>query len=149
MKSILKILGLFILTAMVACGDDDASDGGLGENASCEISWKVDGVSDSEEPLICVYVDNTLNIGLTGSNQMQLQVNDLTQPGTFDLADQGSIIILELDNGEKLGSNIGQIIITEISSTKAKGTFSGTFFPVANPSGTTYAVTDGKFTANF
>ncbi|HFA50711.1 MAG TPA: hypothetical protein ENJ95_17015 [Bacteroidetes bacterium] len=149
MKDLIKTLTLFsLLLFLGACGNDD--DGGIGNNASCQISWKVDGQSESEEPLVCLYNDNTLNLGLTGSNLIQLQVNNLTQPGTYDLAGQDAIILLELGSGEKLGSNTGQIIVTEISSSKAKGTFSGTFFPILDPNTpNTFSVTDGKFSANF
>ena len=143
----------FVLITSTACNNDD--DDGVSIGGDCTASWKVDGTDYSEELAACVYLDNTLNLttNTTGGN-FQLQIDPITTSGTYtaDPNNQDLFvgIFITLDDGTRIGSSNATVNVTEISSSKAKGTFSGDFFDISdltfNP---VYSVTNGSFDASF
>jgi len=123
----------------------------LGDD-NCEISYTIDGQNNTSEPAVCVYLDGTLQMGLVGSNDIVIQVNELFGTTSIQAPSDNLIIIVGLNNGSlRLGIESGSLTVTEFNSNKAKGTFSGTFRDVLDFSmtGPTYELTNGKFEANF
>ena len=153
--SMLLFLGLGLM--LVACGGDEDDDGVTTPgDGDCTASWKVNGQSYSEDNMtLCVYLDNTLNLSSSASGgDFQLQVDPITATGTY-VADPSNqdlnvIVLIRLDDGTRLGSADATVVVTELSSSKAKGTFSGSFFDIMDINQTAdFMVTDGKFEANF
>lgn len=148
MKNLI-LLALALCTLIApSCSDDDASNQG---SSDCQISCVVGGTTITVDPAhSCAYLGNSLNIGQTGQDAIQLQVNGLTATGTFDIADQNTVVVITMANGTILGGLSGQIVVSEISNSKAKGTFSGTFYDLSDITQmTTLQVTSGMFTASF
>ena len=145
-------LGLFLNSSCNNDDDDGVSVGGDG----CSASWKVDGVDYSIDDLaFCVYLDNTLNLGAnTTGGDFQLQIDPITTTGTYMADPQNQdlnvFISITLNDGTLIGSANATVVVTELSSSKAKGTFSGDFFDLADINfDPVFSVTNGSFTANF
>lgn len=134
-----------------ACSDDDGTNPQNQGSDDCQISCKVDGTTISIDPANnCAYLGNTLNIGQTGQDAIQLQVNNLTATGTYDIADQSTVVIITMSNGTTIGGLTGQIVVTELSSSQASGTFSGSFYDLSDVTQmATFTVTEGSFSASF
>ncbi len=145
-------IGLLVTTS---CKKDNNNDG-ISPNDGCTASWTVNGTNYSEDDMtICVYLDNTLNLSASASGgDFQLQVDPITSTGTYqvDASDpnQNVIVLIKLNDGKQIGIKSGQVSVTELSSSKAKGTFSGAFFDIMDINQTpNYTVTNGQFSANF
>jgi len=146
-------LAIFLLLT-IACNNDDGDDG-IAITDGCTASWKLDGTSFNEDLNLCVNLDNTLNLStsLTGGS-FQLQIDPIFETGTY-LADPTNpdvnvFINLRQDDGSQLLIKNGQVTVTELSSSKAKGTFSGNFYEIMDLNqDAVFSVTDGKFEANF
>lgn len=143
------------LTIFTACNNDDDDDG-IGVGGGCTASWTVDGTDYTIDDLaLCVYLDNTMSLNASaGGGDFQLQIDPITAPGTYTVDPSNSdvfvVITLLLDDGTKIGIINGEIIVTEISSSKARGTFSGDFFDLTDITLTpSFSVTNGTFEANF
>ncbi len=145
------IPGLLALATLMffACNNDD--DGGTLPTSDCNISCKVNGDLIQVDPASsCILLDSTLNIGLLGTDAIMLQVNKLSQPGTYDLSEVTNSAFVNLPDGTQIGALSGSIVITQLSSNKAKGTFSGSFYDLTDLMQTpNYTVTDGSFEASF
>lgn len=123
----------------------------LGDD-NCEVSYTIDGQNNSSEPAVCVYLDGTLQMGLVGSNDIVIQVNELFGTGSIEAPSGKLIIIVGLNDGNlRLGIESGSMNITEFSNNKIEGNFNGTFRDVLDfdMTGPTYELTNGKFEANF
>ena len=96
--------------------------------------------------MVASFLDSTPNIGLLGTDAIMLQVNKLSQPGTYDLSEVTNSAFVNLPDGTQIGALSGSIVITQLSSNKAKGTFSGSFYDLTDLMQTpNYTVTDGSF----
>lgn len=148
MKKIIFLALSLCFLIVLACSDDDGTSQ---SSDDCQISCKVDGTTITVDPAnSCTYLGNTLNIGQTGQDAIQLQVNNLTATGTYDIADQSTVVIITLSNGTTIGGLTGQIVVSEISNSKASGTFNGIFYDLSDITQmTTFTVTDGSFSAEF
>ena len=144
-KTFLFILLTSLVFTSSACKKKD--DGGIGAGDSCKISYKIGGQSFTATPTICAYLDATLNIGLIGSNKIQLQLNNLTSTGDYAFDDPDVILIVDDDAGNRYGGTSGTVKVTQLSNGKAKGTFSGTVTDIAG--GGTSSVMDGSFETNY
>ena len=150
----IALIALPLLTN-TSCNNDDDNDG-FSNSEGCNASWKVDGVDFSQNNMAgCLFLDNTLNIStnITGGD-FQLQINPITAPGTFvadpSNTDLNVVILLNLNDGNRIGIRDGSIVVTEISASKAKGTFSGNFFDLMDiTQAPTFSVTDGSFEVDF
>lgn len=140
-------LSLCILS-ITACSDDEAPSQG---SDNCKISCKVDGTTINVDPANnCTYLGNSLNIGQTGQDAIQLQVNGITAAGMFEIADQNTVVVITLSSGKLIGGISGQIVVNEISNSQASGTFNGTFYDLSDITQmTTFDVTSGTFSASF
>ena len=147
---------LFIISiSFFACNNDDDNDG-VSVNDGCSTSWKVDGQSFKiEDMALCVYFDNTLNLSssVTGG-EFQLQIDPITSPGTYTVdisnPDLFVYVAIELPDGRTIVSSDATIVVEEISSSRARGSFSGNFFNVEDINQVAeFSVTDGQFNANF
>ncbi len=149
-NSLPGLTALFIFILLFACSNSDDDAANMGSD-NCMIRCKVDGVQYEADPANnCAFLGNTLNIGQTGMNAIQLQVNGLTAPGTYSLGGQDAVVIIQLSDGTTIGGLSGQVEVTEISNGQAEGTFSGSFYVVTDPSQTpTHTVTEGVFSASF
>jgi len=123
----IALIALILLTN-TSCNDDDDNNG-FSNSEGCSASWKVDGVDFSQDNMAgCIFLDNTLNIStnITGGD-FQLQINR-----------------------NRIGIKDGSIVVTEISASKAKGTFSGNFFDLMDiTQAPTFSVTNGSFEVDF
>lgn len=147
-------LGLLVLISfsLLQCKKDNNNDGVTDpESGECTITWKLDGQPGESMPAVCLYLDNTLNLGIIGSSEAFLQVSPLTSTGEFDLATVEVQLIIDMDADTRLAAESGTITVTELSSNKAKGTFTATMrdFTDVFLTGPTYQVTEGSFEANF
>jgi len=145
-------LGLLMTTS---CKKDNNNDG-ISTNDGCTASWTVNSTNYAKEDMaICIYLDNTLNLSASASGgDFQLQIDPITDTGTYPAEasdpDQNVIIIIKLNDGTQIGIKTGQVTVTELSSSKAKGTFSGSFFDIMDINqAADYTVTNGEFSANF
>lgn len=146
-NTVLWAIALSALTLFLACKKNDTNPG----SENCQISCKVDNVLyNVGSANHCTYLGNTLNVGQTGIDAIQLQVNNLSGTGTFNLADQSATIIITLTNGKVIGGLNGQVIVTELSASKATGTFSGAFYDLMDVTLTpNFTVTEGAFSVRF
>ena len=150
------ILFVFTLIFNSSCKKNDAGDG-IGLNDDCFASWKVDGTSyDSNDMAGCLYLDGTLHLSstLTGGDFF-LQIDPITTTGTY-MVDINNpdldviVLLLKLSDGTQLGIKDGSIVVTELSNSKAKGTFSGNFYDFQDVNlAPVFSVTNGVFEANF
>lgn len=155
-----KFLGIaflafsFLLTT--ACNNDDDGDG-IGLNGDCFASWTVDGTDYSSENMVgCLYFDNALNLSsqITTGGDFFMQIDPITSSGTYvadvNNQDLSVVMFLMLNDGRTIAINDGTVNVTEISSSKAKGTFSGNFFDLTDINlDPVFSVTNGTFEANF
>ena len=132
------------------------NDDGISTAKGCSASWTVNGTNYSKDNMaLCVYLDNTLHLSSSASGgDFQLQIDPISNTGTFQAdtgnPDQSVIVIIKLNDGTLIGIKSGQIVVTELSTSKAKGTFSGDFFDLADVNQTpSFTVTNGKFESNF
>ena len=153
----LKTFGLLIICSLLlltfSCSPDDAPGNGV-STGNCTIECEVNGSEIDASPAVCAFIDNTLNLGLIGMDNIQLQLNNLTAPGTFEFGTTDVIILIDDTGGgasEALGSSgTGSVIVTELNSNNARGTFSGTFFRITDfDMSEPFTITDGRFNANF
>lgn len=158
MKKYLLLSILSVSFFFFSCGSDDDNDGVAAgpDNDGCFASWKVDGVDYSEDELsLCIYMDNLLNLSSSFSGgTFQLQIDPVTTPGTYIADPQNQdlfvFVSVKLDDGTTLGSSNVEVVVEEISDSKAKGTFSGAFFDIMDLNQSAdFVVTDGKFEADF
>lgn len=150
MKTPLLALLLAAVLTNFGCNNDD--DAPTPSDDDCSITYTLDGEAKQENDiLICAYLDETLNMGLIGSNNIQLQINELTSTGTFTIPDDDVFILVDLDDGTRLGAESGTVTVTEFSDSKAKGTFTLTLRDIQDfmLTGPTVSLTNGQFTANF
>ena len=155
--SFLRFFFLFLVGAALfgACNKDNGDDGvSLGDG--CNVSFKVNGESFNYEDMgLCVYFDENFTMSaFVSGGPFLLQVDPINGPGTFvfdaNNQDQAVLISIELNDGRLIGMLNGQIKVEEISSGKARGSFSGTFFDLADINlSPDFEVTDGQFNANF
>lgn len=139
----------------ISCSKDDDNDG-INTLEGCFASYEVDGQSFTHEDMaLCVYLDNTLNLGSSFSGgEFQLQIDPITSTGTYtaDISnpDLNVIILINLPDGTQIGSSNASITVTELSNAGASGTFSGTFFDLMDINQSpVYNVTNGEFSAEF
>ncbi len=83
-----------------------------------------------------------------------MQIDPITTTGTYTVdinnPDLDVIVLLKLSDGTQLGINDGSVVVTELSNSKAKGTFSGNFYDIQDVNSTpVFSVTNGVFEANF
>ncbi len=152
---------LFIFSILLLCTsckkDSDDDDGsGIGDG-DCFASWTVNGDDYMVDNMAgCVYLDNTLNLtsSIAGFGEFFLQIDPITSTGTYqvDSSDPNNTVVvgMTLNDGKQIGILTGTVTVSELSSSKAKGTFSGSFYDFTdlylNPD---FDVTDGVFEANF
>lgn len=159
MKISTSFFALLFFTSFVlapSCGDDDGDGVTQPGDGDCTASWKVDGVSYSENDMtLCLYFDNTLNLSSSATGgDFQLQIDPISSTGTYVAdpfnQDLNVIVLIRLDDGTQIGSSDATVVVTELSDSKAKGTFSGSFFDIMDfNQAADFMVTDGKFEANF
>lgn len=156
MKVFKTMLVTFLAFTLVACGGDDDDGNGINIGDGCTASWKVNGEDYEENDMaLCVFLDNTLNLSSsTTGGDFLMQIDPISATGTFDAdptnLNQTVVITMRLNDGTQLIIKEGQIVVTELSSSKAKGTFSGSFFDGTDLSQTaSFEVTNGVFEANF
>lgn len=154
-NTIYFILLVFSFSIITSCNNNDDDDN-ISVGDGCSASWKVNGTDYNQDDLaLCVYLDNTLNLSasLTGGD-FQLQIDPITSTGTY-VADPNNPdpfvgVFITLDDGTMIGSSNATVIVTQLSSAKAKGTFSGDFFDITDLTfDPIYSVTNGSFEANF
>ncbi|MEM1319778.1 MAG: hypothetical protein AAGG75_05940 [Bacteroidota bacterium] len=155
----LALLGLTLL--QTACNNDDDNDGINVGGDGCNASWKVDGTNYSDDEMAgCLYIDSTLNLSslIAGtSGDFFLQIDPITAPGTFTVDPVNNpttapniVIFLRLNDNKQIVIRNGTVTVTELSNSKAMGTFSGTFFDIQDFTMTTsFSVTEGRFEADF
>ncbi len=158
MKNLKFLIPILVLTSglFFACNNSDDDDG-LSLNGNCGASWKVDGTAYSKDDLaFCIYLDSTLNLSSSvAALDFNLQIDPITAPGTFTFDPNNNtgpnvVILLPLGNGTTLGPASATITVTELSSSGARGTFSGQFFDVADINlSPDFTVTEGEFQASF
>ncbi|MEO0339299.1 MAG: hypothetical protein AAF242_08785 [Bacteroidota bacterium] len=143
-------LFLFVLLITLSACNNDNNDGFAGPEG-CEIKFTILGQEETSNPDVCLYVDNTINIGLIGSNSIQLQVNELSEPTMVTLPSTLGVILVDLEDGRRLAMESGTIEITKISESSAEGVFSGQMRDIADIdlSEPTIALSNGTFRANF
>ncbi|MEM8906503.1 MAG: hypothetical protein AAGD05_01550 [Bacteroidota bacterium] len=130
--------------------------GGLTPGDGCSAAWTLDGTDFSEQDMtICIFVDSVFNMSSSaGGGTFLMQIDPIGGPGTYVVDatnfDQLVLISLTLDDGQLLFIKEGQIVVTELNSSRARGTFSGAFFDSADLTQTAnFQVTNGSFEANF
>lgn len=151
----IALIGMALLTN-TSCKKDDGNNDGFSNMEGCNASWKVDGVDYSSSDMAgCLYLDNTLNLStnLTGG-EFHLQIDPITSAGTYvaDATDPNLnvVILLTLSNGTLLGISNGSVIVSELSASKAKGTFSGNFYDISDFNQVPdFSVTNGSFEVDF
>jgi len=151
----LALISISILN-LTACKKDDAAD----DNPTISggsMSLKVDGTAWSAS-LASQAVNTNGVINVTGSDsdahQVAITLLNVTEPGTYSVGGMGNQNGIRWTEGLAstdsylanfaLGS--GSITITELTSSKIVGTFSGS---VANTSQTTKKITEGTFNVSF
>lgn len=157
MKNFHLIIFFFLSTLILntSCKKDSDDDGLNIGSDNCTASWKVNNDNYEKDLALCVYLDNTLNLSAsTTGGDFQLQINPITTNGTYIADPQNQdltvLIIIKLNDGTQIGSSNATINVSELSSSKAKGTFSGDFFDLADLNQTpSFAVTDGVFSTSF
>ena len=155
-SSLFSSLLLSLSVLLFACNNDNNDGINNPGSGDCTASWKVNGQSYSENNMaLCVYLDKTLNLSSSASGgDFQLQIDPVTTTGTY-VADPSNpdlnvIVLIRLDDGTRLGSADATVVVTELSDSKAKGTFSGSFFDIMDVNLTpNFVVTDGQFSSNF
>ena len=151
MKNLLFIATLSLVMVGMACNNDDDNNP-VTMNDDCSVSYTIDGQQFTENDIVvCALLDGTLNVGLIGSNDIQLQVNNLTGPGTFTFPNDDVIILVDLDDGTRLGAEAGTITVSDLSDSKASGTFSVTLRDINDwmQEGPTMSLTNGQFSASY
>ncbi len=139
---------LVSMLAGISCKNND--DGGVNPGDSCKISYKVAGQSASETPTICAYLDETLNIGLIGSNSIQFQIINLTNTGEYPFNSGDVFIAIDMSDGTRIAAGNGTVTVSTLNNSRAKGSFSGSFFALDDVNMTNpIQVTDGSFDANY
>ena len=149
----LLIIGLSLSLASCKKNKDDD---GISVGDGCSASWKVNGTDYSENDMtLCVYLDGTLNLSASATGgSFQLQIDPITTTGTY-VADPSNqdlnvFVSIVLNDGTQIGSSNATVVVTELSSSKAKGTFSGDFFDIMDFTfDPVFSVTNGVFEANF
>lgn len=131
--------------SFAGCKKDSANP--LNANDGCKIAYTINGQKETSTPDVCLYLDGTLNMGLIGSNGIQIQINDLTGPATFKAPGDDIVILLDLKDGTRLSMKSGTITVTEFNNSRVKGTFSGDFVDIADLSGPSMPLTAGEFSA--
>ena len=156
----LNYLGIILFVCVLALNSSckkNAPGDGIGLNDDCFASWKVDGISyDSDDMAGCLYLDGTLHLSttLTGGDFF-LQIDPITTTGTYSVDINNPdldviVLLLKLSDGTQLGINNGNIVVTALSNSKAKGTFSGNFYDFQDINlAPVFSVTNGVFEANF
>jgi len=145
-----SFLFIFCLFLNIGC-KKDKNKPVLGDD-TCEVTYTIDGQNNASQPAVCVYLDGTLQMGLVGSNDIVIQLNELFGTTSIQAPSDDLIIIVGLKDGSlRLGIESGTMNVTEFSTNKIKGNFSGTFRDVLDfdMTGPTYELTNGKFEANF
>jgi len=151
----LALISLSILN-LTSCKKDDPTD----DNptlSSGSMTLKVDG-----EPWSATLAAQAVNsngiINVTGSDsdahQIAVTLMNVTEPGTYSVGGMGNQNGIRWTKGlggsdTYLANSImgsGTITITELSSTKIKGSFNGT---VANTDQLTKRITEGSFDVSF
>ena len=155
--NILTIFAIALfLSINFSCKKDDDNNGTNIGSDGCVATWKVDGVEYSQTDLQgCLWLDNILNIAtnVSGGNFF-LQIDPITTTGTYVAdptnQDLSVVIFMDLTDGTRIGISDGSVEVSELSSSKAKGTFSGNFYDLTNLSQTpTFSVTEGTFEVDF
>ena len=150
MKTVLFNLGLLLILTSFACNNDD--DNNPTPSDGCNIAYTIDGQAMNENDIVvCAYLDGTLNIGLIGSNSIQLQINELDSPGTFTIPDDDVFILVDLEDGTRLGAESGTVTVNQLTDSKASGTFTLTLRDVNDwmQTGPTVSLTNGQFNSEF
>ena len=152
----LALISLSILNLTSCKKDDDATDDNP-ITSSGSMTLKVDGESWSAS-LASQAVNSNGIINVTGSDsnahQVAVTLMNVTEPGTYAVGGMGNQNGLRWTEGLAstdtyianfvMGS--GTITITELSSSKIKGSFSGT---VANTDQVSKRITEGSFEVSF
>ncbi|MEL7423434.1 MAG: hypothetical protein AAFN81_10615 [Bacteroidota bacterium] len=150
MKNIFFLFSPLMILTSFACNNDD--DGPATPLDDCSIVYTIDGQTMTENDIVvCALLDGTLNLGLIGSNNIQIQVNELDGPGTFTIADNDVFILVDLDDGTRLGAESGTVTVDQLTDSKATGTFSLTLRDINDfmLTGPTVSLTNGQFNASF
>ena len=144
------------LSLTFSCNNNNNDNDGISLGDGCNASWKVNGDDYSIEDMgLCVFFDNNLTMSaFTAGGPFLMQIDPIGAPGTFQFdssdPDQSVLLVIELTDGRSIGMLSGQIVVSDISTDKASGTFSGTFFDLNDLNmAPDFNVTDGKFNANF
>lgn len=156
-KSFFLMLTAVAVLGLVSCNksdDDDVTPENPISNGS--LSLKVDGTSwNASLAVQAVNTNGVINVTGSDSNAKQASVilYGVTEPGTYNVQ---AGLQHQLRWTEGLGANdsyiangligSGSITITELSSSKVKGTFQ---FTGANTAQATKSITEGSFEATF
>lgn len=145
------VLGLLsFCTLSPACKKDNKGPD-AGANGACQISYTLNGKSETSTPVVCIYLDGTLQLGLIGSNSIAIQINDLDGPATLQVPTEDVLIIIDLEDGTRLSMESGSVTVSELSTARASGTFSGTLRDISDvdQNGPTVTLSNGKFNASY
>lgn len=151
------VLSAFILTFSSCSKTEDAVTPDNPLTSGGSITLKVNGTSWNAS-LAVVGINQSGVINVTGSDsngkQASIILYNVTETGTYQLGGLGNVNQLRWTEG--LGQNdsyictqgagSGTVTLTELSSSKVKGTFS---FTGINTAQVTKSITDGVFEATF
>lgn len=153
MKNITKTIAFFFCISILtlACKKDENNiPGGI----DCNISWEIGSDKFSEVVIACVFNDNTLNIGSIGVDDAQIQIDPITDKGTYTTDDpnRNVFIFLRLEDGTQLAAQDATVTVQSLDNGGSSGTFNGTFVSVTGATGQNiqeFEVKNGQFEANF
>lgn len=152
MKKQLMLIGCMVLLALSSCKNNDDDAGNIPQSENCEMSWTVNGTNYSADMELCIFLDGTLQLteNTNPTNNNSLQVDPISSTGTFTSSASEVAIILVLNDGTQILSLDAEVIVTTLSDSEAKGTFSGTFYDFMDiTQSPDYTVTNGNFEASF
>jgi hypothetical protein len=145
------VLAVVSFLALAGCGDDPASS----NTTNGSIGAKVNGSSWSATNIQATWTNNVLGLGgsrIQGADNHQINITGMiSAPGTYQL---NPFAGLNATYTEGSAANVkiftvtsGQIVVTELSSSGAKGTFS--FNATQNQGSETRSITEGTFDVKF
>lgn len=137
---------LLSLLALIACNkEDDTPEPSPG---NCIVQYTYNGVETTDVVIACTYLDGTLNVGATGVDDSQIQIDPITAPGTFSSLNNDPMVFvaIKLDDGTQVFGVDVTVKVEKLTATESSGTFSGEF---ADFAGGMYTITGGKFEAAY
>lgn len=154
-KQVRRLAGAVALTLVVAgCGGDSGGPSGSDGTMSATIDGQPWNASLA---VSATYSSNVLGIGGTDGNSRQINITipNVTTTGTINLGlGSQAVAVVVTSPTEAWASSLvggsGSVVITELTSTGAKGTFTFTGIRATGTGGTTSkTVTNGQFDVTF